>query len=525
MEYKVIIPTAGLGSRLGKISRNINKSLVSIAQKPSISYIIEKFPEEMEFVIPIGYKKEMVVEFLTIAYPYRNFTFVEVEPFDGKGAGLGFTMLLCRDYLQCPFIFCSNDTIVLEDIPAPSCNWMGYADVENQEQYRGIRFDLYGKVTDICSKGSIGNVKPYIGLSGVHDFETFWDAMEVGQAYGAIEIGESYGMRALLHKKAIESVQFTWFDTGNLDRLKEGRDYFQSINKEAPNVLEKEGESIWFIDDKVVKFNIDTSFISNRVERSKLLDHYIPKITAFSEHMYSYKKIDGVIFSKSPTLPLFKSFLDWMSGFWIKKELGKNELDQFRNKCLEFYKDKTLDRVRQYLMRFEMLDEEEIINDQKIPPLKKMMESINWDIISKGIPVRFHGDLHFENILICSSSDEEPFALLDWRQDFAGELLYGDIYYDFAKLLHGLIVSHELIARDFYNVSRKINKVSYEFLQKNSMIECREYFKKYIIAHGYNWEKVELLTALVFLNIAPLHHYPYTHLLFSLGKMMLHRQI
>ena len=132
MEYKVIIPTAGLGSRLGKISRNINKSLVSIAQKPSISYIIEKFPEEMEFVIPIGYKKEMVVEFLTIAYPYRNFTFVEVEPFDGKGAGLGFTMLLCRDYLQCPFIFCSNDTIVLEDIPAPSCNWMGYADVENQ---------------------------------------------------------------------------------------------------------------------------------------------------------------------------------------------------------------------------------------------------------------------------------------------------------------------------------------------------------------------------------------------------------
>jgi len=147
----------------------------------------------------------------------------------------------------------------------------------------------------------------------------------------------------------------------------------------------------------------------------------------------------------------------------------------------EFKTDKEIDGM---VYKLYGLDEEEIINDQKIPPLKKMMESINWDIISKGIPVRFHGDLHFENILICSSSDEEPFALLDWRQDFAGELLYGDIYYDFAKLLHGLIVSHELIAKDFYNVSRKINKVSYEFLQKNSMIECREYFKKYTHRKG-----------------------------------------
>lgn len=523
MEYKVVIPTAGLGSRLKNISKNINKALVSIAHKPSISYIIEKFPDDTKFIIPVGYKKESVKDFLTIAYPNRNFTFVEVEPFEGKGSGLGLTMLLCKQHLQCPFIFCSNDTIVLENIPVPSCNWMGYAEIENQEQYRGIRFEPNSNITDICSKGSVGNVKPYIGLCGVYDFEIFWKAMEAGQDRGSIEIGESYGMRALLYKKDVKPIHFTWFDTGNLEALEKSRDYFQSKDREIPNILEKEDESIWFVDDKVIKFHIDTEFICNRVQRSKLLGNYIPQIIDSSEHMYSYKKIEGTIFSKKPTLSSFKNFLNWMDGFWVKKDLDEKSHAQFRNNCLAFYKDKTYKRVQQYFTRFEMSDEEEIINDQKIPSLKAMMAEINWEVVSNGIPVRFHGDLHFENILICNDSSK-PFALLDWRQDFAGELSYGDLYYDFAKLLHGLIISHELIIKNHYYIGRKINRISYDFYRKNSLIECQEYFKKYIISHGYDWEKVELLTALIFLNIAPLHHFPYTHLLLSLGKTMLYKQ-
>lgn len=523
MKYKVVIPTAGLGSRLKKMSKNINKALVSIANKPSISYIIEKFPESTEFVIPLGYKKDTVRDFLRIAYPERHFSFVEVEPFEGKGSGLGLTMLACKEQLQCPFIFCSNDTIVLEDIPEPSYNWMGYANIENQEQYRGIRFENENNVTDICSKGAVGNVKPYIGLCGVFDYQAFWQAMESGKDKGAIEIGESYGMRALLYNN-IKPILFTWFDTGNLEALEKSRAYFQSKEEEAPNILEKEEEAIWFVGDKVIKFHIDADFIGNRVKRSSSLGQFIPQIIDSSAHMYLYKKVDGVIFSKTPTLPNFKAFLDWMDGFWTRKTLDESEKSKFRDKCLAFYKDKTYKRIDEYFKRFEKPDEEEVINDQKLPLLKTMMSEINWDKMADGVPVRFHGDLHFENILICTSG-KEPFSLLDWRQDFAGELYYGDIYYDFAKLLHGLIISHELIIQNHYFVNRRINEITYDFYRKNSLIECQEYFKKYIISHNYDWEKVELLTALIFLNIAPLHHYPYTHLLFSLGKSMLYKKL
>ena len=51
----------------------------------------------------------------------------------------------------------------------------------------------------------------------------------------------------------------------------------------------------------------------------------------------------------------------------------------------------------------------------------------------------FPGDFHFENILYDQITDS--FKFIDWRQNFAGDLFVGDRYYDFAKLLHGIIVS------------------------------------------------------------------------------------
>ena len=45
----VCILTAGKGSRVGKISEYLNKSLLPINKKAAISWIIEKFPKDTEF--------------------------------------------------------------------------------------------------------------------------------------------------------------------------------------------------------------------------------------------------------------------------------------------------------------------------------------------------------------------------------------------------------------------------------------------------------------------------------------------
>ena len=522
MQYKVIIPSAGLGARLKNLSKHVNKSLVTVGNKPVISHIIEKFPDDVEIVVPVGYKKDTVKDYLSFAHPERRIETVDIDSFEGKGSGLGLTLLKCAKLLQCPFIFSANDTLVKENIPTPEANWMGYAEVCNTEEYRAIEFDQFEKITDILSKGVSGqNVKPYIGLAGVYDYKLFWEAMNEGQQKGAIEIGESYGLKFLMARN-ISAKRFTWYDTGNLDSLEKARRIYQE--ESDPIILDKPDEAIWFVNGKVIKFSIDSKFISNRVKRATFLAKYIPKVTNYSKNMYVYTKVKGEMFSKNPTVEKFAYFLDWMDTFWTKKNLPNEEIREFQAKNLEFYKDKTYSRVYHYFERFEQIDSKEIINGVEIPKLAKILEMVNWQHLSNAMPYRIHGDLHFENILI-NETGNPPFTLLDWRQEYAGNLEYGDIYYDFAKLNHGFIICHELINNNLYKVHHKLSFIDFDFLRKSSLVECEIYFKEYLNTKGFDYKKVEMLTALIFLNIATLHHYPYSSLLFYLGKSSLYRSL
>ena len=80
----------------------------------------------------------------------------------------------------------------------------------------------------------------------------------------------------------------------------------------------------------------------------------------------------------------------------------------------------------------------------KIPKISEVLKLVDWNWLSDGKPSRFHGDLHFENILL---SESGKFCLIDWRQDFEGLFDYGDLYYDLAKPMHGFIISHGIITR------------------------------------------------------------------------------
>ena len=66
MKYQVLIPCAGTGSRLKDETRYLNKSLIHIENKPIISHIIDKFPKDCEFIIPVGYRGADLVDYLNI---------------------------------------------------------------------------------------------------------------------------------------------------------------------------------------------------------------------------------------------------------------------------------------------------------------------------------------------------------------------------------------------------------------------------------------------------------------------------
>ena len=519
INYKVCIPTAGIGSRLMGLTQFLNKSLLAVANKPILSHIIEKFPSDIEIVIALGYKGELVKEFLELAYPERTFTFVNVKPYEGLGSGLGFTLLQCMDVLQCPFIFCSCDTIVAEKIPAPQENWIGYAVTHDKDagSYRSIRIEN-GGVTEVCEKGALGKVFPYIGLAGIFDYDLFWKKMLEGRNKGAVEMGESYALRYLTEKK-IKPIQFEWYDTGNLSALAQARTKFKRENN--PNILDKPDEAIWFVNGHVIKFSNDKVFIKNRIDRSRIISNYCPSIVDYKNNMYKYKTIEGEVLSDVVTIPLFEMLLQHCKEFWQIKDLSEQETREFRSRCMAFYKKKTEERINLFYLTFNIQDVAEHINGVWIPKMQDILNLIDWNWLAKGIPGNFHGDLHFENILY--SQGNKRFYFLDWRQDFGGNLAYGDVYYDIAKLNHGLIINHELISKDLFKVEHSDHRITYNFLRKQILVECEDYLQKFVIKNGYDYKKVQVLTALIFLNIAALHHHPYSKLLYYLGKYNLYQ--
>jgi len=169
-EHKVLITTSGLGSRLGELTDYTNKCLVRVADKPAISYIVESYPKDTKFVITLGHYGDHVRQFLQLAYPNHNFTFVEVDKYKGEGSSLGYSILQCKHELNCPFIFHASDTIAKEfKTPKLDKNWVVGSHKEDSSQYRTLNLNS-GKLIKINEKGELGYDFSYVGMTGIKDF-------------------------------------------------------------------------------------------------------------------------------------------------------------------------------------------------------------------------------------------------------------------------------------------------------------------------------------------------------------------
>ena len=509
MPYTVCIPTAGTGSRLGTATKYLNKSLVQINNKPIISHIIENFDERASFVIAVGHKGKDVKDYLDFAHPTLDIKTVDIDPFEGPGSSLGKTLSLTKSYLQEPFIFCSCDTITNKFSFNLDSNWLGWDLVKDNSSYRTLTINEQNNIETIHEKLESESQKAYIGLAGIKDYKIFWENFNNTNEKTRSK-GEVSGFN--LENMNFEGVKFEWFDTGNPYQLSKARNKFKT---NEVSVLPKENEKIWFTNTKVIKFSTDKDFITKRVSREKLLKGYVPEVTNFSENMYVYEYIKGDVLSKKITKNIFEELQNVLNEFWNIEDLDDKEIIQFKSVCSEFYKDKTYERVNLYLDRYPEDINEHILNSTPCLPIYELLDSTNWKELINGLPSRFHGDLHFENIIYNDKNNK--FTFLDWRQDFGGISEYGDIYYDLAKLLHGIIVPHPSIVDGKYSITESENKKEINIFREDNIKNIEGEFKDWISSKGFDLYKVELLCSLIFLNIAPLHHHPYSKFLFSLG--------
>jgi len=508
-EYKVLITTSGLGSRLGELTDYTNKCLVRVADKPAISYIIESYPSDIEFIITLGHFGSHVRQFLELAYPNHNFTFIEVDKYKGTGSSLGYSLLQCEDKINTPFIFHASDTIITNYNPkSPTCNYIIGSHKEDSAQYRTLHLDN-NKLIKINEKGELNFDFSYIGVAGIKDYKLFFLELNELINLNHNDTSDVHAINNMLSKvdfygEWINSNE--WYDVGNTTELFKTRKSFKS----SIEVLDKKDESIFFFKDFVIKFFANSTINKNRVIRAANLKNLVPNIIDSTENFYKYKKAEGTLFSRSTRKKTFLEFLNWSSkNLWIPQP-GTN----FKKKCFDFYITKTKKRVADYLTYYP---ESNFINDEYIPDVYDLIESIDIDWLCDGMPSQFHGDFILDNII----KTQDGFCLIDWRQDFAGDLEVGDIYYDLAKLNHNLTVNHDLVNKNLFGSSPD----NCYILTNSILNECKETLHSFIINKGYDLKKVNILTSLIWINMAPLHEYPFSTFLFNFGKYNLYKNL
>ena len=510
---KVCILTAGKGTRMGPVDRNVNKALLPIENKAIISHIIEFFPPETDFVIGLGHLAQQVKDYLTVSYPDRKFDFVYVDNVDGPGSGSGYSLLCCKDKLQEPFTFVPCDCLLYGDLKSvPKGNWVGTKLVNPELSINYCNFKVKdGIITEIKDKEKCGT--DYLAWSGVlfvNDFNAFWNSL----ADTEIIAGEhqiSNGLKGLAEGPGLSAVEVNWIDLGDWEK------YLEVKSREHAYDFSKMDEIIYFVNNKVIKFFSDTKIIQARITKSQLKPNVFPKVSGHGEQFMSYPYTPGNIFYLSANPARLDNLLNWLDKeLWQPVEVNKQEMQEL---CHKFYYDKTMKRLELFKQKYPDFKFPTKINGEVVPPLPELMDKISWDEISDGVSTFIHGDLNFDNIIFDEAT--EKFTLIDWRQDFAGKIEYGDIYYDLAKLLGGVLLNYDCIKMGLFQINENQDEVFFDFARRVSVDIYEKIFENFVEKKGLDFGKVRLITGISYLNMAPLHHPPYNYVLIAFGTLVI----
>ena len=507
----VCIIAAGTGSRLGKLSDNCHKSLLPLNQKAIISSIIDKFDYSHEIIIAVGHLKEQVIEYINLYHKERNIKFIEVNPYIGEGSGPAFSLECCKEYLRRPFYFCVSDFYTCENIQnlnLLSRNWISIKDTSLPELYSTINIDK-GKITSIVNKSKNGYSKAFTGIFYMYDHQLFWDEFDknVDSKKEVVDIFKNIELFNF-QPKEIELDDMGTFDLyfGLIDKYEKKYQHLHKTKYE--HKYQKDSNFIKAgTKDKIIKL----------FERGEFLKDFIPTLKFKGEYFFSYEFFKGKTLYQLDNKDIYRKYFQWFEENFCKINIKEKDESAYK-----FYFEKTKSRLEliKTNIYFQDLDSKKMINDKKVLGIDEYIIKIDWEELSNIISTElFHGDLQFDNIIY----NGEEFKFIDWREDFGGNTNFGDLYYDLAKMYGGMILNYlemknpknyeHMITGDNIIVNHYVDPILKGIMEKD--------FVNFLKKNNFNFKRVKLLTALIFLNMAPLHINNFDKFLFLKSKILL----
>lgn len=496
----VVIPTAGYGSRLGEITKHLNKALLPYNGKPLLSHIIDNFPSNTRFIIPVGYLSKQVIDFCQLAYNDYNIEFVEIDDYTSEKSGPGYTVSKILDKIDSPFWYIPCDTYfnenLLIDTYSEDIVFTKVVDNQLSDQYTMFKLTDDSRVENILfKKQSPSNFVALTGVMYIHDYNEFKDRLTRSSSPEII-----FTIKLNTKTLPLDS----WLDFGNL------KIYSDAVSLSQKYDFTKTDEYTFFVNNRVLKWYKDNSVPFKKYHKTTFNEPVFPKNCKHQGEWLAYDYFNGDVIYKKYNLLILRDLLNWLDN-----AVWKHSNENISTQSNKFYMTKTLERIKKFLIKYPNASNPTIIDNVKVKPYFYYLENINWDmLVNENLPGFIHGDLHFDNTVMNNSNE---FKIIDWRHEFGDLVNIGDIYYDLAKLTGGFILDYQKIKNNEFGFNEQDGIVT---LTIPSIIDSHLYInevKNFVLKKGWNYNKVKLLVPIIYWNMAPLHTAPFDKFLWYLG--------
>jgi thiamine kinase-like enzyme len=302
-----------------------------------------------------------------------------------------------------------------------------------------------------------------------------------------------------------------FYDTGNLDSYRHACKQFPSQHV----VLDKPNESLCFLQDSVIKFVHSTETNARRLLRVESLESIVPKMLGCRPNFLKMEFIKGTVLAECEEWGIVQRLLTWAeSSLWTVEKQDP----AFYDTCIAFYRDKTRQRIAEYLKR--SAKESNTVNGVSVGSIESLLARVPFnELAAKATLHRYHGDFILDNIM---QREDGSFVLLDWRESFGDQIQWGDRAYDLAKLRHNIVFNHTNIQKGLFSIYGGPDSSVYVDLKCNYFLMRQlEDVDAFIESRGWNVGNIRILQALIWLNMAPLYEAPLSDFLFYFGKFNL----
>ncbi len=229
---KVIIPLAGLGTRLRPHTYTKPKPLINVAGKPMLAHILDKFRglDVEEYIFIVGHLGDQIEKYVSQQYGFKARYVTQYEML-----GQAHALWLCRDYVDGPVFMVFGDTYFeanLEEIKAGPPDSIAYVrEVQDPRRFGVAIVGSDGSVEKFVEKpASLDNRLAVIGMYYFTDGPALMQACQELmdkriQTKGEYFLTDAINLMIDNGSKFVTRIAKEWRDTGKPETVLETNRY------------------------------------------------------------------------------------------------------------------------------------------------------------------------------------------------------------------------------------------------------------------------------------------------------------